>query len=147
MARVRKPSIPPIQAAHSVQIQHKSHSGPLPSPEDLQRYNDISPGAAERILIMAESEQRHRHDIERLAIETDTANQREFQVAETARINGIFLSDRRGQYLGAFVSILAIFGAVISVYIHTYWAIPIAFLSLPVMGMVKALRRHASTKV
>lgn len=33
------------------------HSGPLPSPEILEDYNNICPGAAERILSMAEREQ------------------------------------------------------------------------------------------
>jgi len=146
MARPRKPGIQTVQTAHAVQIQHKSHSGPLPAPEDLHRYNEISPGAAERIFIMAESEQRHRHDMERMAIEADTSNQREFQLAETSRIAGIFKSDRRGQYLGATVSIIAISSAVAAVYFHAHWSVPIAFLSLPVMGMVKALRQHATTK-
>lgn len=35
----------------------KFHSGPLPSPETLAGYESICPGAAERILQMAEKEQ------------------------------------------------------------------------------------------
>lgn len=41
------------------------YSGPLPRPEDLIRYNDAVPGAAERILAMAEREMNHRHESER----------------------------------------------------------------------------------
>ncbi len=42
-----------------------TYSGPLPRPEDLAKYNEIVPGAAERILSMAEKEMRHRQEIER----------------------------------------------------------------------------------
>lgn len=41
------------------------YSGPLPRPEDLIRYNDAVPGAAEHILAMAEREMNHRHESER----------------------------------------------------------------------------------
>lgn len=40
--------------------------GPLPHPEALIRYNDAQPGAADRIIKMAEKEQRHRHFVEKL---------------------------------------------------------------------------------
>jgi uncharacterized membrane protein len=38
--------------------------GPLPSPEEFGGYDQVLPGAAERILSMAEKEQKHRHDLE-----------------------------------------------------------------------------------
>lgn len=41
--------------------QVKQWSGPLPSPDALERYNAVIPGAAERILAMAEKEMEHRH--------------------------------------------------------------------------------------
>lgn len=34
------------------------HQGPLPLPEDLMKYNQVCPGAAERIIKMAENEQK-----------------------------------------------------------------------------------------
>jgi len=43
-------------------VQH--HSGPLPSPNDFAAYNQITPGAAERILRMAEIEAEHRRSQE-----------------------------------------------------------------------------------
>jgi len=39
-------------------------AGPLPPPEMLAEYNRITPGAAERILKMAEMQQVHRHSLE-----------------------------------------------------------------------------------
>lgn len=47
------------------------YSGPLPRPEDLIRYNDAVPGAAERILAMAEREMNHRHESERKILKTE----------------------------------------------------------------------------
>ncbi len=40
--------------------------GPLPAPKHLRQYNEIVPGAAERIIVMAEKEQEHRHSSEDL---------------------------------------------------------------------------------
>ena len=37
-------------------------SGPLPSPEDFKKYNEVLPDAAERIMSMAEREQQIRAD-------------------------------------------------------------------------------------
>ena len=46
------------------------HSGPLPPAETLEHYERIVPGAAERILSMAEKEQANRHDNECKITET-----------------------------------------------------------------------------
>lgn len=45
---------------HGMQLR----SGPLPSPDDFAGYETVLSGAAERLLAMAESEQRHRHALE-----------------------------------------------------------------------------------
>ena len=44
--------------------QVQQWSGPLPAPESLAKYDNIIPGSAERILVMAEKEQNHRHQTE-----------------------------------------------------------------------------------
>lgn len=41
--------------------QMEAWHGPLPPPESLKQYDIIVPGAAERILSMAEKEMEHRH--------------------------------------------------------------------------------------
>jgi uncharacterized membrane protein len=47
------------------------HSGPLPPPHLLAGYEEVLPGAAERILKMAELEQRHQADADKAADERD----------------------------------------------------------------------------
>jgi uncharacterized membrane protein len=44
--------------------RHSIHSGPLPTPEIFQKYDVILPGAAERIMRMAEGESAHRCSME-----------------------------------------------------------------------------------
>lgn len=41
----------------------ESWAGPLPSPEDFKMYEDTLPGAAERILCMAESQQQFQREV------------------------------------------------------------------------------------
>ena len=40
------------------------HVGPIPAPVILGQYDNILPGAAERLFVMAEKEQSHRHNID-----------------------------------------------------------------------------------
>lgn len=49
-------------------VLRKSHSGPLPAPEDLEHYGQIVDRGAERIFDMTEREQAHRHLMERRTV-------------------------------------------------------------------------------
>lgn len=50
---------------HIEKITHvQTWQGSLPPPETIEKYDKIVPGAAERILSMAESEMKHRHKSE-----------------------------------------------------------------------------------
>lgn len=58
----------PLQQVHHPTVEQltitqeaSSFSGPLPPPETLAEYDQISPGFANRIITMAEKEQVHRH--------------------------------------------------------------------------------------
>ena len=53
------------QAVCRVTAQHSVYSGPLPPPEVLAGYDKVLPGAAERILSLAEGEAGHRREMER----------------------------------------------------------------------------------
>ena len=75
-----------------VTVQREEHllSGPLPAPDVLRGYDDILPGAAERIIRMAEKEQADIHEAGLLALR------------ETAAGN------RRGQVIGGIVALAAL---------------------------------------
>lgn len=67
-----KPFLPQQMQPHSSGMQHglaqhvvvESISGPLPSPDIIAGYDRILPGAADRIIKMAENEQTHSHDMQ-----------------------------------------------------------------------------------
>lgn len=67
-----------------------SFSGPLPPPEVLAKYNDVIPNGAERIMKMAEGQQSHRQGLEKTVVE------------------GNVKSERRGQWMGLFISTIVI---------------------------------------
>lgn len=46
-------------------------SGPLPPATELARYDEILPGAAERIISMAERQAAHRQELERFAVHAE----------------------------------------------------------------------------
>ena len=57
------PSISPARVTTYTEV-----SGPIPSPQILQQYNNIVPGAAERIIRMAEKQSDHRMALENAGI-------------------------------------------------------------------------------
>ena len=62
------------------QITQTFHQGPIPAPEVMRQYDAILPGAAERIMRMAEIEGEHRR-----ALERSTVDQQEKALKYTAR--------------------------------------------------------------
>jgi len=61
-SKVSKPPRPAqtVQKVSLAQSQTSLFIGPLPAPDVLERYEQASPGLAERILLMAEREQQER---------------------------------------------------------------------------------------
>lgn len=52
-------------------IRSERFSGPMPHPKHLAQYEQVAPGAAERILVMAEKAQNHQIEFERTALYSD----------------------------------------------------------------------------
>jgi len=94
------PAQPPLQpkpgqmGMQGVQIQAMLHQGPLPPPDILLAYNAAVPGAAQRIIAMAEDQNRHR-----MALETTVIPNREKNAA-------------RGQHYALVIALAAISAAV-----------------------------------
>jgi uncharacterized membrane protein len=59
---------------HSIQSIEQHYSGPIPPPSMLEKYNQVIPGSAERILKMAEEQAEHRRVLEKTAIRSDVRN-------------------------------------------------------------------------
>ena len=113
-------------APHHV-IQTQQWSAPLPPPDALEHYERIAPGAAERILRMAEREQEHRIESETKTLEV---------AAKDAK---------RGQWFGAIAIYAAIVGAVITAALG-FWQVAIALVGVPLLGAIQALIRRNSNE-
>jgi uncharacterized membrane protein len=103
--------------AHAV-----AFSGPLPPPEILARYNEILPGAAERIIAMAENQNVHRRELEKKVINGNVFSQNVgmilgFIIAMTAIIGGIWLASK-GMATQGLAAILAAIAAPAGVFVY-----------------------------
>ncbi len=56
------------QVRHMVMVQQKSYRGPLPPSELLSGYETFCPGATERFIGQLEANQKHQHEMEKLAV-------------------------------------------------------------------------------
>jgi len=89
-----------LDARHSqtptrrVSASISAFKGPLPPPELLERYNQIVPNGADRIVAMAESQMQHR------------------QLLESAVVNGNVVAQRRGQTMGFILGLITILGGI-----------------------------------
>lgn len=63
----------------------------MPDPLSFEQYNKALPGAAERILIMAEAEQKHRHTLE---------------LAEATNRNTMMQERTRGQWMAYSIAVI-----------------------------------------
>jgi len=99
------------------------YSGPLPPPEALDRYNQILPGAAERIIAMAESQHSHRQDLEKHVIKSNVAAQKlgtilGFIVAMTVVLGGMWLV-HDGKSIAGLASILTALASLVGVFLYS----------------------------
>lgn len=106
----------------------RQRSGPLPPPDALARFNEIVPNGAERIFKMTEAEQAHRIAYENTGL-----------VAAIAEA-------KRGQLLGAGISIFSLVSAIISIYWGAHWTVTVLLVGVPIMGLAKAIVDSRSKK-
>ncbi len=78
-------------------ITAQQFSGPIPPPELLRKYEELIPGAADRIMSMAERQGSHRQTLESQVINSNIAN------------------ERLGKILGFIICVLAISGGIYAV--------------------------------
>ena len=64
---------PPALTSKLVGISQQ-YSGPLPPPDILEKFNQIIPNGAERIMVMAEAQSKHRMTLETKVLNTDSRN-------------------------------------------------------------------------
>jgi uncharacterized membrane protein len=108
------PASPPRDRKITIEsTQHLRFAGPLPPPNILRGYDEIVPGAAERILTMAENQQSHRMHLESSVIEENCKSQRRglnfgFVIAMTVILGGFFLIFKGKDITGIISVVLAL---------------------------------------
>ncbi|MFC9065103.1 DUF2335 domain-containing protein [Streptomyces harbinensis] len=108
-----EPSLGELQAIRrDVQLirrETRQHRGPIPDPQTLGDYESAFPGLAERIVLMAERDQGHRHQVEKLEI------QHAFQLSRGGQRTGFFA-----------LLVMASLAAYVAFLGHPEWAAAIA---------------------
>lgn len=115
---LRRSTLPSeIDKATRLQIQEtqvvQAHAGPLPLPEHLSEYEGIAPGAAERIIRMAELQADHRRAMESKVVDSEMRRESRGQIfgfitVMTALVGGIGLMAFDKPIWGAAVSLSAL---------------------------------------
>lgn len=131
---------PQVSREQVLAMQAKHHSGPLPAPETLAGYEHILPGAAERILQMAEREQNARITLDQTQLEADIEHRTQMAAIQRRVHTGSFVSDYLGQFFGLVIALCCIAAAVYAGIFQGNWIVAAVFLSLPVVGMIQAVR-------
>ena len=118
--------LPPEDALPNADVTaiRASWRAPLPPPSALARYNDVLPGAAERILQMAERQQQQDHNAEMAAIGIERT---------------VVVQDARRAYLGMLagfiISLLVIGGGIYLIATGRDWA-GVVLISINLSGLV-----------
>jgi len=102
-------------------VQQAMHwQGPYPPPDAVERYERVLPGTFNRLITMAEQLQAA-------------------QIAQSDKVIDLtHAENKRGHWLGASTTVLAMAAALGCVALNQPW-IALAFVSVPVMAVAKAL--------
>jgi len=73
-SQITQPKLNSQKNLQKITQMEMSYNGPLPPPALFEEYNKVLPGAAERILSMAEKQAAHRQDLESRAIKSGIKN-------------------------------------------------------------------------
>ena len=117
-------------------IHQESHyfNGPIPPAEELEKYSDIIPDGANRIMLMAEQQAQHRIELEKMVINNDISN------------------SRLGMVFGFILQFATIVGSVIIAITQSMWEGMLMAIGVIIIGVVnfrmvkqdreKELNRH-----
>lgn len=97
-----------VQNHHFIAVEN--YKGDIPHPSIVAGYEDLCPGAAERILAMAESETKHRQELQKKELE-NVVNLRTLELEHNIKFNN------RGQIFSFIIMLFCIVGGIFLLYI------------------------------
>jgi uncharacterized membrane protein len=118
------PDQPKASATQVRQIQAEQRflSGPLPPPEALEKYNQVLPGLAERIVALTERQSDHRQRLESLVVRSNARNELLGQVfalvLAAGTIGGSIWLVSLGKDIGGITGILTTIASLVGVFIY-----------------------------
>lgn len=131
-----------VQARQEVSFS----SGPIPDPRSLEAYEKILPGAAERILKMAESEALHRREFIDKGLHSDIEAQRQELNIKNKQLNTEIAIEVGTRLAGFCVVALAIGGGVYNeLYGGSTW-LSVTIAGIPTAAFVKVFFSGAFKK-
>lgn len=103
-------------------VQSAHFSGPIPPPATLEKYNEIIPNGAERIMAMAQRQSAHRENLETKVIEADIAKQTRgsifgFIISLVVIIGGFVLLEQ-GKKVEGLAAIIASLTSLVAVFVY-----------------------------
>lgn len=113
-----KPSAPAQRQQGQTGPQVKAEfSGPLPPPDELEKYERVSPGAAKRIFAMAETESSHRRELEKSLVDNEYKQASKGQncaatLGALAIISGTIAGISGAQWTGSVIGAVVVVGLV-----------------------------------
>lgn len=93
-----EPDAPEQSRSELPQILEIKYEAPLPPPHMVRQFEEILPGAADRIFTLMEEQSHHRHGLENTKLHADIA------------------SERRGQIIGASLAFVAMVAGFVLIY-------------------------------
>lgn len=104
--------------------ERKSWSGPLPSPEDFEKYEKVMPGSMDRVLTLMERQADHRMD------------------KETKELDAKIHQSRKGQIIGAaLVSLFGCFSFVLGMFGHDSVATGLGVATVVSLAVIFVLKQ------
>jgi uncharacterized membrane protein len=116
--------LPPQHQTSSLLVsQSAQFSGPIPPPAVLEKYNEIIPNGAERIMAMAENQSAHREWLEKRVIDGDVASRTRgswfaFILSLVAIVGGVYLI-AQGKSASGLTTIIASLASLAAVFFYS----------------------------
>ena len=112
------------------------YQGPIPPPEVLQRFDEMVPGAAERLIQLAIDESLHRRAMEQQTLTANIANQAHHQQLVTQQAKAATQTERLSQLLGFSIALTCIAMAFLLAN-SSPWVAGV-FIGIPMASVIRA---------
>jgi uncharacterized membrane protein len=138
------PQRQPISSVAQVQHATQHYSGPIPPPSILKGFDDLVPGAANRLITLAEEESKHRRELETRALDANISTQKRQLDIGGYQTKAVFRSDLVAQILGGIVTVFSMVAAIWSS-LQGQTAVALILAAIPTAALIRSFFPKRST--